>query len=103
MKFLNYKETILKHVKTDGDTKYRKHYCLSFIFSLESITDCYISYAIPYTYSWMKSLVSDLCIENPIKVSWMTLTKSISGVEIPLLKISNGMASNMIYVPKTWD
>lgn len=67
----------------------RCYYSLSFTYHFKHTRKVYFAYAIPYTYTRLRHLVAELSIGTDLRYKRDTLCRSLSGLEVPLLTITN--------------
>lgn len=68
----------------------RCYYCLSFTYTFRHPQSrVFFAYAIPYTYTRLRKLAHELSQGAEMRLKRETLCKSLSGVEVPLLIVTN--------------
>lgn len=72
-------------------TQRRTYFSLSFSYSFQQAGKVFFAYAVPYTYSFLRTTLSQLNVHDIFTSE--VLCKSLSGVEVPLLTITNNRSS----------
>lgn len=67
----------------------RCYYSLSFTYRFKHSQKVYFAYAIPYTYTRLRRLLTELSIGTDMRYKRDTLCRSLSGLDVPLLTITN--------------
>ena len=67
----------------------RCYYSLSFTYRFSHTEKVYFSYAIPYSYTKLRGFLSELGSVSDLRYKRDTLCRSLSGVDVPLLTITN--------------
>ncbi|CAG9328864.1 unnamed protein product [Blepharisma stoltei] len=78
--------------KANKPNQRRIYYCLSFSYQFKENDAFYFAYSVPYRYSKLCNFVKELEKSNFVKNE--VLCKSLSGVDVPILTITDFMAAN---------